>query len=241
MGSHEIAGIRRSSRAEGLSWGLPDVAVAWVAGVVVSIVVAAPFLDPNRPQSRQVGALLVALLAQSAGTAAALVVISRRKGLGRLAADFGLRLRLRDLGWIVVGVGVAIGASLMVAPITEVAHLHDTSQDVVRVFKHASGIELPFFAVGVAVVAPVVEELLFRGALLRGLMRRTSPTIAVLASALIFALVHVLGDSGTAYYVPAFLALGLISGWRAVTTRNLSQSICLHIGFNLLATVLILV
>ena len=237
----EIVDGYRTPRADRVAWGLPDVVVAWIVGTVASIVAVAPFLDPKVPQSRQVGALLVALLAQSAGTAATLVWIARRKGLGSLAADFGLRLRVRDWWWITLGVGVAIGASLMVAPITEVAHLHKSTQDVVRVFKHAQGLELPFFALGVAVVAPIVEELLFRGALLRSLMRRTNPTVAVFTSALIFALIHVVGDTGTAYYVPAFLMLGLISGWRAVTTRNLSQSIYLHIGFNLLATILILI
>ena len=240
MGSQRIAGLSRAPGQARVAWGLTDVVVAWVAGLLVSIVATAPFLDPNRPQAQQVGALLVALVAQSVGVVVALVVISRRKGLGRLAADFGLRIRARDVGWIVAGVGVSVGAVFMVAPITEIAHLHQDTQDVVRVFKHARGIELPFFAFAVAVVAPIAEELLFRGALLRSLMRRTTPTIAVFVSALVFALVHVLGDTGTAYYVPAFLALGLISGWRATVTGNLSQSIYLHIGFNLLATILIL-
>jgi membrane protease YdiL (CAAX protease family) len=75
--------------------------------------------------------------------------------------------------------------------------------------------------------------------LLRALVRRTDPARAVFVSALIFALIHVVGDPDTYYYVPAFLLLGLVSGWRAQRTGNLSQSVMLHVGFNLLASVLI--
>jgi membrane protease YdiL (CAAX protease family) len=50
----------------------------------------------------------------------------------------------------------------------------------------------------------------------------------------------VIGDPGTYYYVPAFLLLGLVSGWRAMKTGNLSQSVMLHVGFNLLASILII-
>src|SRR6185295_13543668 len=64
-------------------------------------------------------------------------------------------------------------------------------------------------AVGVVLIAPVAEELLFRGVLLRSLLRRVSPFTAVSVAAVVFAVVHVLGDLGTGYYVPAFLLLGL--------------------------------
>jgi membrane protease YdiL (CAAX protease family) len=111
---------------------------------------------------------------------------------------------------------------------------------VVRVFQHAHGADRAFFALVVLVIAPIGEELLFRGALLRGLLRRTNPATAVWISGLVFALVHVALDPGAGFAVPALLGLGLLSGYRALRTGDLSESILLHAGFNLLAVLQIL-
>jgi hypothetical protein len=46
-------------------------------------------------------------------------------------------------------------------------------------------------------------------------------------------------DPDTYYYLPAFLLLGLVSGWRAVVSGSLTQSSALHAGFNLVASILI--
>jgi membrane protease YdiL (CAAX protease family) len=91
---------------------------------------------------------------------------------------------------------------------------------------------------GVVLLAPIAEELLFRGALLRSLQRRTTTGMAVFVSALIFAVIHLV-DPDTNYYVPAFLLLGLVGGWRAVVTGDLTKSIFLHAGFNLVASLFI--
>lgn len=233
-----------------LRWGLPDAALAWVIGFVCAFVALLPLLAiaagrsdapvTGLPDDLEVSGILASLVAQSIGVIVALAFIGRSKGRGGLGADFGFAIRPRDIAWAPVGVGIALVAGWLLWPITELADLKGSSQEVVRQFEDANGFEIPIFALSVVLLAPLAEELLFRGALLRGLLRRTTPGWAVFGSALVFALVHVLGDPDSYYYVPAFLALGLVSGWRAVRTGNLSQSIFLHAGFNLLATVLIL-
>lgn len=233
-----------------LRWGLPDALIAWIVGFVCALVALLPLLAiaagradapaTGLPQDLEVSGILVSLVAQSLGIIGALAWIGRSKGRGGLTADFGFAIRVRDVGWVAAGVGIALVAGWMLWPVTELAGLRGSSQEVVRQFEDASGVEIPIFALSVVLIAPIAEEVLFRGALLRGLLRRTSPGWAVFGSALVFALVHVLGDPDTYYYVPAFLALGLVSGWRAVRTGNLSQSIFLHAGFNLLASILII-
>ena len=224
-------------------WGLPDVFLAWIVGVVASVIVAAPFLDANGkiPPDREVVATLVLLTVQNVALVGFLVFVSHRKGLGSLRHDFGFAIEPRDLLWILAGVGVAIVAGILVLPITDLAGLKDSSQEVVKTFEESAGVlEKIGVAIGIVLIAPIGEELLFRGALLRSLMRRTSPVVAVVATALVFALVHFIGDPGTGYYVPAFMLLGLISGWRAAVTGRIGQSICLHVGFNLLGAIQIL-
>ena len=103
----------------------------------------------------------------------------------------------------------------------------------------ARGVHLALIALVAGLIAPVCEELLFRGLLLRSLRRRVSPVAAVAISALVFALAHPMLDPtfGTLAVVPALFALGAISGVAALRRGDLSMSIFLHIGFNLLTTV----
>jgi uncharacterized protein len=230
-------------RAIPIRWGLPDALVAWIIGIVAAVVAAVPFIDTDGriPDDREVVATLVLLAVQNVAIIGTLVAIARFKGLGSLRRDFGLVFELHDALWVLAGVGLAVAAGLLVLPITELAGLEDSSQDVVQTFERSAGVlEKVGVAAGVVLLAPLAEELLFRGVLLRGLLRRTSPLAAVSIAAVIFSVVHVLGDLGTGYYVPAFLLLGLVSGWRAVATGRIGQSVCLHAGFNLLAAVQIL-
>lgn len=220
-------------------WGLPDVALAWVAGLIGAVVLAAVVagvLDVSGDElADDVGVFLGSIVGQTAAVLGVLALVSRAKGRGSLRRDFGLTLRWRDGGWIAVGVGLQVVLGLAVLP---VARLHDgdEAQTVVNLLEGASGPSLALFAVAVVVLAPVVEELLFRGALLRGLMRRTTPGWAIFVSAAVFALVHPLGDPevGSVIVVPAILALGVVSGYLAARRGDLSRSIMLHAGFNLL-------
>ncbi|HJP97637.1 MAG TPA: CPBP family intramembrane glutamic endopeptidase [Rhodanobacteraceae bacterium] len=90
----------------------------------------------------------------------------------------------------------------------------------------------------VVCVAPIVEELVFRGVLLSGLARRMHVGWAILVSAVIFGCVH-LPDFRFAWYpVPALILLGLVSGWLRVRARSLWPSITLHATNNLVAAIL---
>jgi uncharacterized protein len=229
------AGPGGSAPAQRVGWGIPDAAVAFVLSLLAASVADTPFIDHGRlPKHLEVPAALAAIAAQTAATVAYLAFAARR-GRGSLRADFGLRLSVRNGLWFVAGVGVAALAGVFIAPIIDAGHLHSSSQEVVRTFQRAHGLDTTFFIVAVLVVAPIGEELLFRGALLRALLRRTSPATAIFVAALAFALVHVVLDPGAGYAVPALLFLGLLSGYEAWRTGDLSRSILLHAGFNLLA------
>jgi membrane protease YdiL (CAAX protease family) len=221
-----------------VTWGIPDAAAAWVVSLAVAAVASAPFYDGTTiPRRDEAVATFVVLVFQSVTTIAVLAFVTRSKGRGSLALDFGLRLRLRDGLWVLAGLCVALLASGFTRPILDAGNINEKSQDVKRIFDQAHGLELALLVLGVLVIAPVAEELLFRGVLLRGLQRRMPTAWAVFVGALAFALVHVVLDLGTGFGVPALVLLGLISGWRAAVSGSLSQSLYLHAGFNLLAVI----
>jgi uncharacterized protein len=217
-------------------WGVGDFVWVYFSGLLIATVAAQIGIAISGDTTGHIGAFTTALatLGQFGGWAAGLVLVSRRKGRGSLAADFGLTLELKRMWALAVGVGLSVVLGLMVYPIVSLANFQ--KQQVVDDLKNASGAKLAVFVIVAALIAPVAEELLFRGLLLRALRRRMAPELAVGLQALIFALAHPALDPhiGTLAVVPALFALGAISGIFAVRYGDLSASIPLHIGFNLL-------
>lgn len=80
----------------------------------------------------------------------------------------------------------------------------------------------------VVVVAPLTEELLFRGLLLRGLVARHRPAVAVVVSAALFGASHFGALSAMVYATVAGLVLGAV----ALRTRSTLVPIALHAAVN---------
>lgn len=77
----------------------------------------------------------------------------------------------------------------------------------------------------VCLLAPLVEEMVFRGAILRSLLGKwkARPWLAIVVSALLFAVIH-----GNPAQMPhAFLA-GLLLGWMFKRTRSIVPGVALH-------------
>lgn len=75
----------------------------------------------------------------------------------------------------------------------------------------------------VVIMAPVIEELIFRGVIMHGLMRNYSKFTAVFVSALMFALFHL-----NPWQFPATFILGIVLGILMVRTRNIFLCIIGH-------------
>jgi membrane protease YdiL (CAAX protease family) len=84
--------------------------------------------------------------------------------------------------------------------------------------------------VGGCVLAPILEECLFRGILLKGLLRNYRPAVAIGQSALLFGLVHFNPAQST-----VALLMGVLLGWLYYRTRSLGLCIMLHALYNLLS------
>ena len=81
----------------------------------------------------------------------------------------------------------------------------------------------------VVIIAPVIEELIFRGVIMHGLMRNYRAHTAVFFSGLLFALFHL-----NPWQFPATFMLGLLLGWLMLKTRNIAFAITGHAINNLL-------
>jgi membrane protease YdiL (CAAX protease family) len=135
---------------------------------------------------------------------------------------------------VVLGIAAVLFGGIMTHLL---AHGHPVHQDVaVMAGKVSLGMRV-LLALLVVCVAPVVEELVFRGVLLSGLASRMRIGWAIVASAVIFGCLH-LPDFKFAWYpVPALILLGLVLAWLRVRTRSLWPSITMHATNNLVAVI----
>lgn len=217
-------------------WGLGDFLWIYPAGILISVIGVSIGFAITGDEAGHTGAVTTALAAfgQFGGWVGCVAYVAHAKGRS-LRDDFGLRLDVRDWWAVFAGMGLFVVATLLILPLHDMVN---ESQRVVDDLNAATGAKLVVFAVTAALVAPVSEELLFRGLLLRSLRRRFPPAIAIGIQALVFALAHPLLSPtlGDLVVVPALLLLGTASGLAAETRGDLSASILMHIGFNLITT-----
>ena len=98
------------------------------------------------------------------------------------------------------------------------------SDDVKHLFESIMGSSWGYLALGI--LAPVAEELVFRGAILRSLMAYFNyrlPWIPIVVSALLFGAVH----GNVAQFANAFV-MGLLLGWMYCRTHSIVLGVALH-------------
>ena len=102
-------------------------------------------------------------------------------------------------------------------------------QEAVLLFQEASHpLVLAGLLVLAVVVAPVVEELVFRAGVYRFLKGRTSRVLALLISGLLFGIIH-----GNLQSLPGLVAVGVCLGLAYEISGNLRVPIFFHAFFNL--------
>lgn len=164
---------------------------------------------------------------------------SKQKGRGSLRADFGLSMQPRDVP-IGLGVGFAaqIGIGLVAVWIYDLLgidadRLGETAEELAD--RAAGPLDVVFLVLIVAVGAPIVEELFYRGLWLRSVERRFGTSAAVVTTSILFGLAHF-----QPYDLVALAPAGLVFAWLATRYDRLGPAVWAHVAFNLTAVVALL-
>jgi len=107
-----------------------------------------------------------------------------------------------------------------------------TSTDL-GTYWESSSIDVALLFLSVAIVTPIVEELMFRGYILDAINRKHSDWTAIIWSSILFGLIHV-----DPFVVGQAFMGGIIYGWIRVRTGSLLPSIAGHMMWNMLALML---
>jgi hypothetical protein len=220
-------------------WSLLDFVLVILGGFVGAalLVAASSFVGEDELL------LVLALAGQYVGHLVVLWLIARSKGF----PDLGFTIEGRDLLYLGLGLLLQLGLAVVFLPLTTL--LLPDGDSAQQVGTALSGLETTAARVAAmvtaVVLAPVTEELTFRGVLLKSQEHRSKRTIMVV-TALVFSVFHLLGLdpsrllSAAAVVLPQLFIVGLVLAWVTLRTKRLGPAIFLHSGFNLLAAVVLL-
>jgi membrane protease YdiL (CAAX protease family) len=187
--------------------------------------------------------LVLALTGQYLGHLLVLWLLSRRKD----HPDLGFAIEGRDVGYLGLGLVLQLALAVLFLPLSSL--LFPDGESAQQVGTAISGLETTSARVAAmvtaVVLAPVTEELIFRGVLLKAIEQGSRRTIMVVTS-LVFAAFHLLGldpsrmFQAAAVVLPQLFIVGLALAWVTLRSKRLGPAIFIHSGFNLLAAVVLL-
>ena len=221
------------------AWSIRDFALIWFGGLVGGALLGAVGLLVWSVEL----ATVLGLAGGLGVNVALLALLYRRKS----KPELGLALDFGDLAYLALGLAVPFAIALIMTPL--VSWLRPEGGPIQETVRQLASPDTPAFgkvAVVVAAVfiAPVIEEVTYRGVLLKALIGRGG-TFAILVTAGVFSAVHVvtLTDpdlaSATLLLLPLFL-LGTLLAWVTVRSGRLGPAIFTHMGFNTVQALVIL-
>lgn len=142
------------------------------------------------------------------------------------------RVRFNNISTWLIPV-IIIGTAAWVVLINEVSALIPVPISVQKFFDEMFTKDF-FSIVTIVIAAPILEEILCRGIVLRGLLKNYAPRYAILFSAVFFAALHM----NPWQAVPAFFA-GLFMGWVYYKTQSIIPGMIIHAINNGIAVLLL--
>lgn len=217
-------------------WGVGDAVVGFLLGNALSILVAGAWLAATGDHDLPLGGLALAQVGLWVGLLGVPLWAARLKGSGSVVRDFGLRVEWRDA---LRGVPIGVACQLVLVPLIylpfrSLFDLEDLDEPARQLTDKAHGVGFVALALVLVIGAPIIEELFFRGLLLRSLARRFGDGWALAGSAFAFALAHFQGPQ-----FPALLAVGVVFGLLAQRSGRLGPGIFAHAGFNAVVVVVL--
>jgi uncharacterized protein len=191
----------------------------------------------------ELASYLCTLLPVPAAAVAMLVQIGAILGVharlwrpGPAATEYRASMRVRPLGkrefWMIL---LAVTATTVATSCLALIWIHlkgapsgAESEMLKRALSRPYGWVAPMLAVGV--VAPLIEELMFRGRIQTALERRLGAVRGILVTTVIFAVVHL-----QAFKLPNMILSGLVCGAAVSLTGSIWAGVILHVANNSIA------
>lgn len=200
----------------GQSWGIVGIAI--LAAIVFCPVI--PMLKSFL--GKEVAFLFYYILAM--GTTLVIAHTIRKKRTGIDKYNFSLSSAKIMVLVSVAAIALQIG---IITPIVDQIPMPDSMKKVFQDLANQNG---PFAFITMVIAAPIFEELIFRGIILDGLLRRYSPLKSIILSSVLFGILHL-----NPWQFVTAMGIGIFSGWVYYKTGKLSLCVLIHLTNNLFA------
>jgi membrane protease YdiL (CAAX protease family) len=167
---------------------------------------------------------------------------SRRWGTGKFFDDVGLQPEWSDLGWgpvvwlVAIGTQVAMGALVLAfgVPLSN-------NTDGISEFT-ADRTYIVSLVITAVIAAPFVEEIVFRGVVMRGIRSRLTAVPTVILQGVLFGVAHIdpIRGAGNIGLAVILSGVGIAFGGAAYLLRRIGPTIVAHAIFNGLVLLLVL-
>lgn len=218
------------------TWGLGDAIWGWVAAIVLGavlggVIILAAGHGGDDQESLPLWLVAITQIPLWIGLLGA-PLWAARKARSTVVDQFGLRFRAID---IPVGLVIGIAAQFVLVRLVSwpwlrllgrsAEELSEPAQNLVS--KAADPFGVVLLVLIVVIGAPVIEELFYRGLLLRSLERLMPSWTAIVVCGLVFGASHfqLLG-------LPALAVFGMLLAFLAWRTGRLGMAIAAHLAFN---------
>jgi membrane protease YdiL (CAAX protease family) len=226
-------------------WGLGDVLLGWVVVYFASIIwgIAVIAVTGHAGEDFDDLPLSIVALAQLGLAVGFFVVpwaVTKVKGNG-IVADLGLRARWDDV-WKGGAAGVltqVVLIPLLYWPLLEaldkgVDDLEGPAQELTD--RANSPMDVVLLVLIVGVMAPIFEEIFYRGLMQRALLKRgLAPVLAIGITAVVFAATHF-----QLLQLPGLAVAGAVFGTLAHRAGRLGPAIAAHLTFNMVTVIALL-
>lgn len=217
-------------------WGLRDALLGWGAAIVMGAIVGALIIGLAGYAGSKADSLPLWLIAITqvplwTGLLGAPLLAARR-ARGTLASEFGLAIRPVD---VPVGIVTGLVGQFLLVPLVSWPWLkllgkstHDLGQVAEQLVSKANDpLGVVLLILIVAIGAPIIEELFYRGLFLRSLQQVVPLWAAIVLCGLGFGASHF-----ELLALPALSAFGMLLAWLAWRTKRLGPAVMAHLTFN---------
>ena len=183
---------------------------------------------------------------QNLGHIVALALIGRVRGFPGLAEALSFEVEPRHARWVLAGAAMSIALAWLASGLRFLLGVEDAiPQAIVEAVAETRGTStMAAVVVSVAVLGPVVEEMIHRGLVFRMLLgSNRKPITAVIVTSVLFSAIHLVDPSlysaAGAITLLVLFGFGLFLGTLRARTGTLGPPIFAHSGFNLTTLVVL--
>jgi membrane protease YdiL (CAAX protease family) len=141
-----------------------------------------------------------------------------------------LNFKFKKVNILVILVLIVLTFALQIGVSSPLISLIPISDSYLKTLNEMNSLIGPYTLFCLVLVVPIIEEIIFRGIILRGFITKYSNTVAIVASSILFAFFHL----NPWQFISAFL-IGCISGWIYLRSRNLLLCMIVHAVNNAIA------